>query len=80
MPLCPPGAAVRAALQKVLSSAGRTTHTHTPVDAIRMEISRPSQGQQDVAEFLHHIGPRLIPEHLVGIWQARLRHIKTYPA
>ena len=55
MPLCPPDAAVRAALQKVLSSAGRTTrththththtrthtHTHTPVDAIRMEISHP---------------------------------------
>ena len=31
MPLCPPDAAVRAA----------TTHTHTPVDAIRVEISHP---------------------------------------
>ena len=53
------------------AQAGPHTHTHTHTHLWMQSEWRsaipdwPSQGQQDEAEFLHHIGPRLIPEHLV---------------
>ena len=70
--LHPPCLHLQQALQEVFTCPGRVHHLWQLESWITAMHTRPDRRQQDAAEFLLHLGPKLFSRVDLGCWEARL--------